>query len=103
VDKCDDHFNGFVLDQLADLRDITCHAMFGGYGMYRAGALFGIVHQGRLCFKAGEYTAVRYRSMGMKPFKPNRRQTLKSYYEVPAEIVESPEHFVNWSLQAAQR
>ncbi|WP_455379420.1 TfoX/Sxy family protein [Petrachloros mirabilis] len=103
MDKHDDHFKGFVLDQLTDLRGLTCRAMFGGYGLYRAGAFFGIVHKGRLYFKTDEDTVARYRSMGMKPFTPNRRQTLKTYYEVPAEIMESPEDLVNWAMQAAQR
>ena len=34
-----DGFKDFVLDQLADLRELTCRAMFGGYGLYQ-GAQF---------------------------------------------------------------
>ena len=28
-----DSFKDFVLDQLSDLRGVTCRAMFGGYGL----------------------------------------------------------------------
>ena len=30
-----DGFKDYVLDQLADLRGVTCRAMFGGYGLYQ--------------------------------------------------------------------
>lgn len=100
--KRDEHFKDFVLDQLTDLSGLTYRAMFGGYGLYRTGAFFGIVHKGRLYFKTNEATAGRYRSMGMEPFKPNRRQTLKTYYEVPVEVIESPDDLTDWADQAAQ-
>ena len=35
-----DGFKEFVLDQLTDLRGMTCRAMFGGYGLYREGVFF---------------------------------------------------------------
>ena len=31
----EDSFKDFVLDQLSDLRGVTCRAMFGGYGVYQ--------------------------------------------------------------------
>lgn len=39
----------------------------------------------------------------MKPFAPNAKQTLKNYYEVPVDIVESAEHLVEWAMAAADR
>jgi DNA transformation protein and related proteins len=98
-----DGFKDFVLDQLADLRGVNCRAMFGGYGLYRNCTFFGIIHKSRLYFKTDQASAPHYRKLGMKPFKPNPRQTLKNYYEVPIEIVESPEDLTAWGTQAAQR
>ena len=37
----------------------------------------------------------------MKPFRPNRKQTLKSYYEVPVEILESNRELIRWATQSA--
>ena len=98
-----DGFKDFVLDQLADLRGLTCRAMFGGYGLYQAGTFFGIIHKGRLYFKTDPTTVPHYRDRGMKPFKPNPKQRLKNYYEVPIEVVESPDDLAAWASQAAQR
>ena len=98
-----DGFKDFVLDQLADLRGVTCRAMFGGYGLYREGTFFGIVHKSRLYFKVTQTTVERYKAHSMKPFRPNAKQTLKSFYEVPVEVIEDPEQLNDWASQAATR
>ena len=98
-----DGFKDYVLDQLADLRGVTCRAMFGGYGLYQRDIFFGIIHKGRLYFKTDRMTASRYRDRGMKPFKPTSAQTLKNYYEVPVEVLEVPDDLTTWATQAAQR
>jgi DNA transformation protein len=97
-----DSFKDFVLDQLDGLRGVTCRAMFGGYGLYRGDVFFGIIHKGRLYFKTDEASRETYRQRGMKPFRPNAKQTLKTYYEVPVEIVEDAEQLVAWARDAAQ-
>ena len=65
--------------------------MFGGYGLYQDETFFGIVHKGRLYFKIDDSTVGEYRKRKMKPFRPNAKQTLKSYYQVPLEILEDAE------------
>jgi DNA transformation protein len=97
-----DGFKDFVLDQLADLRSVTCRAMFGGYGLYQAGTFFGIIHKGRLYFKVSPKTVGLYEEQSMKPFRPNTKQTLKSFYEVPVDIIEDSEHLTAWATAACQ-
>jgi DNA transformation protein len=36
----------------------------------------------------------------MKPFRPNPKQTLRSYYQVPVEIIEDGERLGAWSEAA---
>jgi DNA transformation protein len=95
-----DGFKDFVLDQLADLRGLTCRAMFGGFGLSCRDSFFGIVHQGRLYFKINPQTITLYRDQGMKPFRPNAKQTLKSFYEVPPDVLEDAELLIQWAKQA---
>jgi DNA transformation protein len=38
--------------------------------------------------------------MGMGPFRPNERQTLKSYYDVPPEILDDREALLHWAREA---
>lgn len=96
-----DGFKDFVLDQLADLPSVTCCAMFGGYGLYCDRVFFGIVHKGRLYFKTNATTAPRYREREMKPFRPNAKQTLNTYYEVPVDVLEDAEALTIWAQQAS--
>jgi hypothetical protein len=44
-----------------------------------------------------------YLNHRLKPFTPNTRQTLKNYYEVPVDIVESADTLVEWARAAANR
>jgi DNA transformation protein len=95
-----DSFKAFIVDQLADLRGLTCRTMFGGYGLYQKAKFFGIIHKGRLYFKVMMTTVSRYQEAGMKPFRPNAKQTLKSFYEVPVDVIEDPEALTSWAKQS---
>lgn len=96
----DDSFADFVIDQLRDLPDIDCRAMFGGHGIYQDEVFFGIVAGGRLYFKTNVQSAALYRRRRMKPFRPNAKQTLKNYYEVPVEVLEDPDELAEWARRA---
>jgi len=94
-------FKDFVLDQLGGLGPVRARAMFGGFGLYAGRVFFGIVHEDRLYFKVSEATRASYEGRGQAPFRPNARQTLKSFYEVPLAILESPAALVEWARDAA--
>jgi DNA transformation protein and related proteins len=96
-----DGFKDFVLDQLSDLPGLTHRAMFGGYGLYCGRVFFGIVHKGRLYFKTDATTARQYRERTMKPYRPNAKHTLHSYYEVPVDILEDAGELTLWAQQAS--
>jgi DNA transformation protein len=96
----EDSFKDFVLDQLAELHGISCRAMFGGYGLYQGEVFFGIIHKGRLYFKTSATTRLGYKASGMKPFRPNPRQTLKSYYELPVDVIEDQEQITAWARRS---
>jgi DNA transformation protein and related proteins len=96
----DDSFKDFVVDQLHELDNVEARRMFGGYGIYREEAFFGIIHKGKLYFKIDESTVGEYRRRQMKPFRPNAKQTLKSYYQVPVEIIEDGDQLCEWAVKA---
>lgn len=96
----DDSFKDFVLDQLRELDDVEARRMFGGYGLYQDETFFGILHRGKLYFKVDETTIGEYSKRKMKPFRPNPKQTLKSYYQVPVEILEDDERLYDWAVKA---
>lgn len=95
-----DDFVAYVLGQLQDLEHIQCRAMFGGHGLYHENAFFGIVHKGRLYFRTTDKTRPSYESAGMQAFRPNEKQTLHGYYEVPAAVLTDPRQAIEWALDA---
>jgi DNA transformation protein len=96
----DDSFKDFALDQLVGMDDVEARRMFGGYGLYQDETFFGIVHKGELFFKIDESTIGEYRQRKMKPFRPNAKQMLKSYYQVPADVIEDAGELSQWAMKA---
>ena len=95
-----DSFKDFVLDQMAGIRDLRCRPMFGGYGFYRNDNFFAVLSKDRLYFKTDPAFLSHFLSRGMEPFQPNPKQTLKSYYEVPEEIIEDADELIIWAQRA---
>jgi DNA transformation protein and related proteins len=100
-------FERFVLDQLAELGEVTSRRMFGGIGLYCDAVFFGIVARDELYLKVDDTTRGEYERAGMAPFKPypGRPMTMQ-YYAVPVGVLESAAELVRWarrSVAAAAR
>jgi DNA transformation protein len=97
-------FGAFVLDQLSALGGIEAKPMFGGAGFYLDGEFFGILYKQHLYFRVSPKTIDEYQKRKMKPFRPfeGKKGSSKSYYQVPTEILESPDDLVNWAKAAAR-
>ena len=89
-----------ILDRLSPLGEVTSRPLFGGHGLYWGETIFGILFKGRLYPKVDERSKGDYLAGGMEPFRPNERQTLKSYYEVPPEVLADPEALLSWVREA---
>jgi DNA transformation protein len=92
-------FEDWVLNRLSELGDISSRPMFGGHGIYWRDVIFGIIFRDRLYFKVDDPSKDEYLARGMGPFRPNDRQTLKSYYEVPAEVLDDREALLSWARE----
>ncbi len=70
--------------------------------MRRDEAFFGIHHRGRVYFRVDEFTRPRYQERGMAPFSPGRAMTLRSYCEVPLDVLERAAEAVRWAREAVR-
>lgn len=95
-------FVEFVLDQLSDVPGVAARRMFGGHGLYLGTVFFGIVDRGRLYFRTDERTRALYRGHGSKPFRVSAKMTLKSYFEVPQDVLEDRDQLALWMRAAAE-
>ena len=93
----------FLLDGLAPLGPVRSRRMFGGHGVYLGDAFFAIIHRGRIYFRTDEASRAGYRARGAQPFMPGPDQTLATYWELPADVLEDPELLLQWARQAADR
>lgn len=95
-----DRFEQHILDRLSALGEVSARPLFGGHSLYWQGTIFAIAYAGRLYFKVDEDSKDDYLARGKGPFRPNERQTLKSYYEVPTEILADREALLSWAGEA---
>jgi DNA transformation protein len=93
-----------VLERLASMGGARARAMFGGHGIYDGAAMFAIVVDDTLYFKADELTRHDFTARRLKPFTyPVRGKTVTmQYYEAPPEVFEEPEAMRIWAQQALQ-
>jgi DNA transformation protein and related proteins len=95
-----ERFHERVHDGLAALGEVTSRPLSGGHGIYWRASIFGIVFRDRLYLRVDDRSRGDFVSRGMGPFRPNERQTLKSYYEVPPEVLDDPEALLFWAGEA---
>jgi DNA transformation protein len=89
-----------VLEKLSPLGGVSARPLFGGHGLYWRKTIFGILFRGRLYLKADEDSKGDYLARGMGPFRPNERQTLKSYFEMPPDVLADREALLSWAREA---
>ncbi len=95
-----ERFHDRILDRLAALGEVTSRHMFGGHGLYWRGVIFGLLFRDKLYLKVDERSRPDFEVRGMGMFRPNDRQTLKSYYEVPPEVLTDTEELISWAREA---
>jgi DNA transformation protein and related proteins len=100
MNKKDDSFKDFVLDQLQGLDDVEARRMFGGFGVIRMKPFSGSSTRGGSILRSMTPRVGEYRKRKMKPFRPSEKQTLKSYYQVPVDIIEDGDRLCQWAVTA---
>lgn len=96
-------FVAYILDILAPFGDISARGMFGGYGVYKEGLIFGIIVDDTLYFKMSEANRKIFEEAGSHPFTYQRKDTkpvTMSYWEVPLTVIEDQEQCVAWAEAA---
>jgi DNA transformation protein len=100
-----DAFAAHYVDQLANWAHISTRRLFGACGLYCQGHVFGMVWDGALYLKVDEESRKLYvaaQSHALEYVSKGKAQALKSYWEVPAEVVEDRETLCLWAERAFQ-
>jgi DNA transformation protein len=92
-------------DVLEEFSGITSKRMFGGFGFYKDGVIFGIIAEGKLYFKVGESNQKDYEAFGSAPFTfpmKNGKTTTISYWELPQQVMEDKALLAAWIEKSLQ-
>lgn len=101
-------FVDYLLELLYDFPDVTAKRMFGGYGIFRDGLMFGLVADSTLYLKVDKQNKSDFEERGLEPFtyEAKGKPMQMSYYTAPEEALDDPDSMLAWAenaYQAAQR
>ena len=97
-------FINFLHEVFSDFGSINSRKMFGGYGIYHDGLMFGLVADDTLYLKANETTKQQFIDNDLSPFEYEKgnKKVQMSYYLAPEEIYDDPDEAVYWARLAYQ-
>ncbi|MDA0652962.1 MAG: TfoX/Sxy family protein [Proteobacteria bacterium] len=97
-------FRDRTLGQLLSFGPVTARAMFGGYGLYLDGLMFGLIADDTLYFKVDDGNRDDYVKVGAGPFtyEGKRRPVEMSYYQIPEAVMKNPTTMAKWAERAHQ-
>lgn len=77
--------------------------MFGGYGIFRDGIMFGLVAEGTFYLKTDATNRPEFEERGLPPFQFEGREgriTTMSYQQCPDEALDSTSTMTPWARSA---
>jgi DNA transformation protein and related proteins len=98
-----DEFVDYVIDQLSVWGEVSARKMFGGAGLYREGAMFGLIADDVAYLKVDDSNREDFVRAGTSPFNPypdKVKTTIMSYYEIPADVLENPKVLAKWAQRS---
>lgn len=95
-------FTQFLVEVFEDFGEITTRKMFGGYGIYHQGIMFGLVADDVLYLKTDKLSEGLFIDKGLKPFEYDKGEKVvkMSYNQAPDVIYDDRQAAANWAKLA---
>ena len=93
-----------ILDMLGDWGGVSARRMFSGYGIFRQGAMFGLIARDTFYLRVDDRNRQHFAAAGSRVFtyrREAREVELRGYMECPPEILEDAEEMLRWAKAAA--
>jgi DNA transformation protein len=100
-----DKLTAYLLELLAPLGHVSARPMFGGFGLFHNGMMFGLIAREELFLKVGDTNRATYQAAGEAPFSYDTKHgtnTIGSYWRCPPELLDDAETFQTWARQAIE-
>jgi DNA transformation protein and related proteins len=95
-----DEFVAYVVEQLSGWSEVAVRRMFGGAGLYREQTMFAVIAEDVAYLKVDDSNREEFVRAGSAPFEPypdKIKTTIRTYYEIPADVLENPDELARWA------
>jgi DNA transformation protein len=95
-----DEFVEYVVEQLSVWGDVSVRRMFGGAGICREGTMFAVIADDVAYLKVDDSNREDFVRAGSAPFEPypdKIKTTIRTYFEIPADVMENPDELAHWA------
>lgn len=99
ISKVEREFAAHVVDLSQSIGPVYSKRMFGGYGIFLEGLMFGLIVDNVYYIKADDETRHEFEELGMEPFvygKAGRKIRL-GYLQAPEETMDNIEAMSEWA------
>lgn len=95
-------FANYVVEQMAGFGPVQAKAMFGGFGIYRDGLMFGLIVSDQLYFKVDDQSKHLFVDRGLPPFQYESKGKVSSlrYHQAPPETYDDADEMAQWARVA---
>jgi DNA transformation protein and related proteins len=92
----------YTLELLEPVGRVQARSMFGGFGLFLGGRMFGLVLGGQLYLKVDDVTRADFEAEGCQPFvyeSKGKAQQL-NYWTPPADVADDARRLLPWARRA---
>lgn len=95
-------YTDYLQEVFAPFAAIEVRRMFGSYGLYREGLMFGLVSDDVLYLKADAASVAEFDARRLPPFSYARggRRVSLSFYQAPEAVFDDAEEARTWAMRA---
>lgn len=95
-------FTDYLQEVFRHFGPVQSKKMFGGYGVYHDGIMFGLVADECLYLKADPSNLAYFEAKGLGPFEYERQgKTVQlSYYQAPDEVYDDADEARTWARRS---
>lgn len=87
-----------LVERLSAFGPVSARFMFGGFGLYADGAMFGLVDDGALYLRADEVNRPAFEAVGSRPwvYEMKGKPSAMPYYPIPQEDFDDRDALRGW-------
>lgn len=100
--KTEKEYAIYIVDLMQSIGPVSAKAMFGGFGVFLNGLMFGLIADNVLYLKIDQETENDFKAKGLEPFTYNKKgkEFKMSYYQAPEEIFDDSDKMNVWAVKA---